>query len=114
MSYFQAVGCALNVFGFGESMANLISTDSLTNLVGADNAWAARGFAIGAVLLLGTINVAGVKWVIKLQFLLLVIILLAAIDFFVGSITCTPESCEYFQYILLVQYIIVTFHLETF
>ncbi|KAJ0182561.1 hypothetical protein K1T71_001930 [Dendrolimus kikuchii] len=92
----QAVGCALNVFGFGESMANLISTDSVTSLVGADNAWAARGFAVAAVLLLGTINVAGVKWVIKLQFLLLVIILLAALDFFVGSITCTPQTCPNF------------------
>ncbi|KOB62033.1 putative Na-K-Cl cotransporter, partial [Operophtera brumata] len=58
----QAVGCALNVFGFGESMANLMTTD---------NTWAARAFAVAAVILLGTINIAGVKWVIKLQFLLL-------------------------------------------
>lgn len=77
----QAVGCALNIFGFGESMANLVN---------AENMWAARGFAIAAVLLLGTINVAGVKWVIKLQFILLLIILLAALDFFVGSFTTTP------------------------
>ncbi|VVD02122.1 unnamed protein product [Leptidea sinapis] len=49
----QAVGCALNVFGFGESMASL---------VGTDNTWAARGFAVSAVILLGTINIAGVKW----------------------------------------------------
>lgn len=70
----------MNVFGFGESMANL---------VGVDNTWAARGFAVAAVLLLGTINVAGVKWVIKLQFILLLVILLAAVDFFVGSFTTT-------------------------
>ncbi|GBP86819.1 Solute carrier family 12 member 8 [Eumeta japonica] len=80
----QAVGCALNVFGFGESMASLIDTN---------DAWAARGFAVAAVLLLGTINVAGVKVVIKLQFLLLVIILLAALDFFVGSFT-TPVNMD--------------------
>ncbi|CAH0766779.1 unnamed protein product [Diatraea saccharalis] len=79
----QAVGCALNVVGFGESMANL---------VGLDNAWAAKGFAIAAVLLLGTINVAGVKWVVKLQFALLLVILLAALDFFVGSFTTTPTK----------------------
>lgn len=79
---FQAVGCALNVFGFGESMADL---------VGTDNTWAARGFAVAAVLLLGTINVAGVKWVIKLQFILLVIILAAAFDFFIGSFTTVPS-----------------------
>lgn len=72
----QAVGCALNVFGFGESMAKLFGTEET---------WAARGFAIAAVLLLGTINIAGVKWVIKLQFVLLLIILMAAVDFFVGS-----------------------------
>ncbi|XP_045483871.1 solute carrier family 12 member 8 [Pieris rapae] len=78
----QAVGCALNVFGFGESMASL---------VGTDNTWAARGFAVSAVLLLGTINVAGVKWVIKLQFVLLLIILVAALDFFVGSFTTIPD-----------------------
>ncbi|KAL4702999.1 hypothetical protein ACJJTC_008777 [Scirpophaga incertulas] len=79
----QAVGCALNVVGFGESMANL---------VGLDNVWAAKGFAIAAVLLLGTINVAGVKWVVKLQFALLVVILLAALDFFVGSFTTIPTN----------------------
>ncbi|XP_053615445.1 solute carrier family 12 member 8 [Plodia interpunctella] len=79
----QAVGCALNVFGFGESMATL---------VGADNTWAARGFAVAAVLLLGTINVAGVKWVIKLQFVLLLVILLAALDFFVGSFTMDTDA----------------------
>ena len=35
----QAVGCALNVLGFGESMAGLVG------LVG--NKWAIRGFAAG-------------------------------------------------------------------
>lgn len=75
------MGCALNVFGFGESMADL---------VGTQNTWAARGFAVAAVLLLGTINIAGVKWVIKLQFVLLLVILMAALDFFVGSFTTVP------------------------
>ncbi|KAI8438435.1 hypothetical protein MSG28_010955 [Choristoneura fumiferana] len=78
----QAVGCALNVFGFGESMAKLFGTEET---------WAARGFAIAAVLLLGTINIAGVKWVIKLQFVLLLIILMAAVDFFVGSFSTNTD-----------------------
>ncbi|XP_067637387.1 solute carrier family 12 member 8 [Eurosta solidaginis] len=73
----QAVGCALNVMGFGESMAGLVGL--------AGNKWAIRGFATAAVLLLGCINVAGVKWVIKLQFILLMIILVSALDFMVGS-----------------------------
>ncbi|XP_028156159.1 solute carrier family 12 member 8 [Ostrinia furnacalis] len=79
----QAVGCALNVVGFGESMADLVNLN---------NTWAAQGFAIAAVLLLGTINVAGVKWVIKLQFVLLLVILLAAFDFFLGSFTTMPTA----------------------
>ncbi|XP_055379772.1 solute carrier family 12 member 8 [Condylostylus longicornis] len=73
----QAVGCALNVMGFGESMAGLVNMDG--------NKWVIRGFAASAVLLLGVINVAGVKWVVKLQFALLIILLLSALDFMVGS-----------------------------
>ncbi|XP_034485130.1 solute carrier family 12 member 8 [Drosophila innubila] len=75
----QAVGCALNVMGFGESMAGLVGL--------ANNNWAIRGFATAAVLLLGCINIAGVKWVIKLQFILLMILLISALDFMVGSFT---------------------------
>lgn len=42
----------------------------MAGLVGFENnKWAIRGFAAGAVFF-GVINVAGVKWVIKLQFLL--------------------------------------------
>lgn len=74
------MGCALNVLGFGESMAGL---------VGLDSAWAQRGFACAAVVLLSVINVAGVKWVVKLQFVLLLILLLAGVDFMVGSFTHT-------------------------
>lgn len=74
------MGCALNVLGFGESMAGL---------VGLESTWAQRGFACAAVILLSVINVAGVKWVIKLQFILLLLLLLAGVDFFVGSFTHT-------------------------
>ncbi|XP_051158818.1 solute carrier family 12 member 8 [Leptopilina boulardi] len=80
----QAVGCALNVLGFGESMAGL---------VGLQTPWAEQGFACAAVILLSVINVAGVKWVVKLQFILLLILLLAGADFMVGSFTHeNPES----------------------
>lgn len=80
---FQAVGCALNVLGFGESMAGL---------VGLYSAWTQRGFACAAVILLSAINIAGVKWVIKLQFVLLLILLLAGVDFMVGSFTHEDPS----------------------
>lgn len=73
----QAVGCALNVLGFGESLAGLVGL--------GDSKWAIRGFAAGAVLLLGVINIAGVKWVVKLQFVLLIVLLLSALDFMVGG-----------------------------
>lgn len=80
----QAVGCALNVLGFGESMAGLVGLPN--------NLWAIRGFAAAAVILLGTINVAGVKWVVKLQFALLMILLLSALDFMVGSFITEDEK----------------------
>lgn len=80
----QSVGCALNVLGFGESMAGLFGFQ--------DGPWATRGFAAAAVILLGTINVAGVKWVVKLQFALLIILLLSALDFMVGSFVTEPEK----------------------
>jgi len=88
----QAVGCALNVMGFGESMAGLVGL--------VDNKWAIRGFATAAVLLLGSINVAGVKWVIKLQFILLMILLISALDFMVGSFTNEPSECCSFSWVL--------------
>lgn len=72
------------MLGFGESMAGL---------VGLETAWAKRGFACLAVVLLSIINVAGVKVVIKLQFILLLILLLAGVDFAVGSFThIVPEE----------------------
>lgn len=76
----------LKIQGFGESMAGLVGLEN--------NKWAIRGFAAGAVLLLGIINVAGVKWVIKLQFLLSLILLCAGLNFMVGSfIGEDPSMC---------------------
>lgn len=54
-----------------------------------DNPWVIKGFAAAAVILLGTINLAGVKWVVKLQFVLLMILLLSALNFMVGSFIST-------------------------
>lgn len=80
----QAVGCALNALGFGETMAVFF---------GHQIPWAEQICACAAVLLLSVINVAGVKWVVKLQFILLLILLLAGADFMVGSFTHeNPES----------------------
>lgn len=79
----QAVGCALNVLGFGESLADLL---------GLKNVWMIRILAACAVLVLAVINIAGVKWVVKLQFALLIVLLLSALDFMVGTFVKTdPE-----------------------
>lgn len=64
----------------------------MAGLVGMESAWAQRGFACAAVVLLSVINVAGVKWVVKLQFVLLLILLFAGIDFIVGSFTHIDAS----------------------
>lgn len=77
----------------------------MAGLIGlVDSRWAERGIASAAVLLLGVINVAGVKWVIKLQFILLLILLLAGLDFMVGSFVHTDPgmsySCHHSPYIM--------------
>lgn len=69
----------------------------MAELIGVgDSKWAVRGIACAAVLLLSIINVAGVKWVIKLQFILLLILLLAGLDFMVGSFVHVDEGMSTF------------------
>lgn len=80
----QAAGCSLSVMGFGESILGLL---------GSSNAWIARGIATAVVLLLLGINVAGVKWVIRLQLVLLMVLFFSVMDFLVGSFVHTdPEN----------------------
>ncbi len=52
--------------------------------------------------LLLSINVAGVKWVIRLQFILLFFLLLAAIDFVVGVFTRHDEGIQNLKIYLLI------------
>lgn len=80
----QAVGCSLSVMGFGES---------ILGLTGLENPWIAKGVAVGLVVLLLGINVAGVKWVVRFQLILLIVMFLSVMDFLVGSFVHTePES----------------------
>ncbi|XP_060068497.1 solute carrier family 12 member 8-like [Ylistrum balloti] len=72
----QSVSCSLSVMGFGESIMGLAHVE---------NPWIAKGVAVGLVLLLLGINVAGVKWVIRLQLVLLMALFLSAMDMIVGS-----------------------------
>ncbi|KAK2725900.1 solute carrier family 12 member 8-like isoform X2 [Artemia franciscana] len=75
----QSVGGALCLMGFAESISSLITVEE------SAQPWIQRAMATAVVFLLGGLNLAGVKWVIKLQFLLLATMLLAALDFFIGS-----------------------------
>ncbi|GBN67688.1 Solute carrier family 12 member 8 [Araneus ventricosus] len=72
----QSVSCALHVMGFAESFSQVLDIS---------NTWAIRAVGMGMIILLLGINLAGVKWVIRLQFGLLIILLLAALDLAVGT-----------------------------
>ena len=75
----QSVGNALCATGFGESIAVLMGLHHYV--------WFERLVAAGVILLLTLVNAAGVVWVIRLQFLLLVLLLLGAVDFAMGSVS---------------------------
>jgi len=82
----QAIGNALCATGFGESIAGLLSENEVPNPL------IERSIAAFVIVMLTLINFAGVKWVIRLQFLLLGILVLGAMDFGIGSFTHTNEE----------------------
>ena len=71
----QTVGITLCVAGFGESMTELFHFPP----------WSERVIGASALILLALINIAGVKWVVRVQFILLLLVFLAVLDLFVGS-----------------------------
>ena len=54
------------ITGFAESVSDLLSLR---------NIWAVRGISVAVLLALLGINLAGVKWIIRLQLLLLLLLL---------------------------------------
>ncbi|KAG2458827.1 S12A8 protein, partial [Polypterus senegalus] len=74
----QCVAGAMYITGFAESIADLLSLR---------NIWAVRGISIGVLLGLLGINLAGVKWIIRLQLLLLALLAISTLDFVVGTFT---------------------------
>ncbi|XP_043193280.1 solute carrier family 12 member 8-like [Amphibalanus amphitrite] len=82
----QAVGCALCAAAFGESMSELVNTPQ--------NPWVERSVGVTLIALLTAINIAGVKWVIKVQFVLLALLALAVLDFLFGSLVGDPLAGE--------------------
>ena len=81
--FFQAVACALYCTGFGESVAELLNWN---------NTWAVRGVGIGVIMLLLAVIIAGVKWVVKMQLLLLAILGVATLDFLVGTFAHSDDG----------------------
>ena len=70
------MGTALYITGFSESLAGVFSTE---------NVWIIRLTSTLTLLVLLAIVLAGVKWVIKLQLVLLGLLGLAVIDFVLGT-----------------------------
>lgn len=74
----QCVAGAMYVTGFSESIADVLSLS---------NIWAVRGISLAVLLGLLGINLAGVKWIIRLQLLLLFLLAVSTLDFVIGSFT---------------------------
>uniref|UniRef100_A0A8C6RED0 Solute carrier family 12 member 8 n=1 Tax=Nannospalax galili TaxID=1026970 RepID=A0A8C6RED0_NANGA len=74
----QCVAGAMYITGFAESISDLLDLG---------NIWAVRGISVAVLLALLGINLAGVKWIIRLQLLLLFLLAVSTLDFVVGSFT---------------------------
>ncbi|XP_066543399.1 solute carrier family 12 member 8 isoform X2 [Amia ocellicauda] len=72
----QCVAGAMYITGFAESIAEVLNLTSV---------WAVRGISIGVLLALLGINLAGVKWIVRLQLLLLALLAISTLDFVVGT-----------------------------
>ncbi|MGH0152256.1 UNVERIFIED_CONTAM: hypothetical protein FKN15_048917 [Acipenser sinensis] len=72
----QCVAGAMYITGFAESIAEVLNLS---------NIWAVQGISMGVLLGLLGINLAGVKWIIRLQLLLLAVLAVSALDFVVGT-----------------------------
>lgn len=82
----QCVAGAMYLTGFAESISDLL---------GLGNIWAVRGISVAVLLALLGINLAGVKWIIRLQLLLLSLLAVSTLDFVVGSFTHLDPGSHY-------------------
>ncbi|XP_068184870.1 solute carrier family 12 member 8 isoform X2 [Antennarius striatus] len=74
----QCVAGAMYITGFSESVAEVL---------GLQSQWAMRSMSVTVLLALAGINLAGVKWIVRLQLLLLAILAVSTLDFVVGTFT---------------------------
>ncbi|ESO03662.1 hypothetical protein HELRODRAFT_112074 [Helobdella robusta] len=85
----QSVACALYVVGFGESVSNLLHVE---------DQWVVRSVGMLLLFVLWAIQTAGVKWVIRLQLVLLSIISAAVLDFILGSLVHSKPEFGFVGY----------------
>ncbi|XP_072301172.1 solute carrier family 12 member 8 [Eucyclogobius newberryi] len=74
----QCVAGAMYITGFSESVAVLLALQGQ---------WAVRGVSVAVLLALLGINLAGVKWIVRLQLLLLAVLAVSTLDFVIGTFT---------------------------
>uniref|UniRef100_A0A4W6F5M7 Solute carrier family 12 member 8 n=1 Tax=Lates calcarifer TaxID=8187 RepID=A0A4W6F5M7_LATCA len=74
----QCVAGAMYITGFSESVAELL---------GLQTQWVVRGMSAVVLLALLGINLAGVKWIVRLQLLLLAVLAVSTLDFVIGTFT---------------------------
>ncbi|XP_046869760.1 uncharacterized protein LOC124462201 isoform X2 [Hypomesus transpacificus] len=74
----QCVAGAMYITGFSESIAELLTLQS---------EWVVRGISVSVLLALLGINLAGVKWIVRLQLLLLAVLAISTLDFVIGTFT---------------------------
>lgn len=74
----QCVAGAMYITGFSESVAEVL---------GLQGQWVVRGLSAAVLLALLGINLAGVKWIVRLQLLLLAVLAISTLDFVIGTFT---------------------------
>ncbi|KAI2660806.1 Solute carrier family 12 member 8 [Labeo rohita] len=72
----QCVAGAMYITGFAESIAQVLNLQST---------WAVRGISVAVLIGLLGINLAGVKWIVRLQLVLLGILAMSTLDFVIGT-----------------------------
>ncbi|XP_057664509.1 bumetanide-sensitive sodium-(potassium)-chloride cotransporter isoform X1 [Diorhabda carinulata] len=87
----NAVACAMYVVGFCESLQDLLDVYQMKVVDGGINDIRIIGSI--TIIILTTIVVFGMEWEAKAQFALLVVLIIALLDYFIGSII-GPQSLE--------------------
>ncbi|XP_016305468.1 solute carrier family 12 member 8-like isoform X4 [Sinocyclocheilus anshuiensis] len=76
VSCWQCVAGAMYITGFAESIAQVLNLQSM---------WVVRGISVAVLIGLLGINLAGVKWIVRLQLVLLGILAMSTLDFVIGT-----------------------------